>query len=112
MKLRYKNLAGTITGVRLKTMSSAPITIGRGDVADVTIDDAKVSRINTAIRYWDDVFVIRDLKSTNGTSLNGEKIEIAILKDGDRLQIGDVSFEVLAEGTQGDITQLLKPAEK
>jgi len=108
MILRYNDTDGSSTSVRLKTMASAPVTIGRGKDADVTIDDAKVSRINTAIRYWDDVFVVRDLSSTNGTSLNGEKIEIAILKDGDTLQIGSVVFDVMSEGTRGDITQVLQ----
>ncbi len=108
MILRYNDTDGSAINVRLKAMPSAPITIGRGKDADVTIEDAKVSRINTAVRYWDDVFVVRDLKSTNGTTLNGEKIEIAILKDGDTLQVGSVTFEVTAEGTRGDITQVLQ----
>lgn len=106
MILSYKDENGAHKLMRLKTVSHAkPITIGRGQEADICIVDAKASRIHAAIRYWDDIFVVRDVGSSNGTYLNGNRIEVAKLNPGDVLRVGDVEFQVSAEeGSQADVT--------
>jgi pSer/pThr/pTyr-binding forkhead associated (FHA) protein len=72
-------------------------TVGRAPRADFVVDAALVSRLHcrlTADRS--DQLVVEDLESTNGTLVNGRKIDRAVLKIGDRLQVGRVAFEVRA----------------
>ncbi|MDZ4817252.1 MAG: FHA domain-containing protein [Verrucomicrobiota bacterium] len=72
-----------------------PTTFGRSIEADVPIDDPSVSLIHCAIRLWDDVLIIKDTSSTNGTFVNGKKIDkAAIIKTGDQIRIGNIVFEV------------------
>jgi hypothetical protein len=70
-------------------------TIGRDETADIVIDDPGVSRRHSEIRVTTDgphlVTSIRDLNSTNGTFVNGERITTQRLQDGDRLTIGRTS---------------------
>lgn len=105
MLLTGQKTDGSVLTVRLKTMAMAkPATIGRGDDASVTIDDPKCSRIHAAIRYWDDIFVIRDMNSGNGTFLNGEKIDVAKINPGDVIKIGDTELTASAEPSGKDVT--------
>jgi pSer/pThr/pTyr-binding forkhead associated (FHA) protein len=70
-------------------------TIGRTARADFIVDAALVSRIHcrlTADRS--DQLVVEDLGSTNGTLVNGQKIDRRVLRPGDRLTVGRVEFEV------------------
>jgi hypothetical protein len=71
----------------------AAITIlGRDNTADVILDDPGISRQHTEIRVTSDgphlVTNIRDLGSTNGTFVNGERITSLRLADGDRVNVG------------------------
>ncbi len=71
----------------------AAITVlGRDNTADVILDDPGISRQHTEIRVTSDgphlVASIRDLGSTNGTFVNGERITSQHLADGDRVTVG------------------------
>lgn len=70
-------------------------TIGRDESADIVLDDPGVSRRHSEIRVTTDgphlVTSIRDLNSTNGTFVNGERISSQRLQDGDRVTIGRTS---------------------
>jgi pSer/pThr/pTyr-binding forkhead associated (FHA) protein len=73
-------------------------TIGRATGADFIIDAALVSRVHcrvTALAGGE--LEITDLESTNGTYVNGERIDSARLASGDRLQVGRVEFVALRE---------------
>ncbi len=105
MLLTGQKQDGSVLTVRLKTMAVAkPATIGRGDEADITIDDPRSSRIHAAIRYWDDIFVIRDMNSSNGTFMNGAQIDVAKLNPGDVIKIGDTELTASAEASGKDVT--------
>ncbi len=81
----------------LRLTSGAIKTLGRTARADFIVDAALVSRIHcrlTADRSHQ--LVVEDLESTNGTMVNGQKIDRAVLKTGDTLQVGRVAFEVHA----------------
>lgn len=70
-------------------------TIGRGPAADFILDAPLVSRLHcrlTADRS--DQLVLEDLGSTNGTEVNGERVQRAVLREGDRLRIGRVELAV------------------
>ena len=105
MLMKRKKVDGSGVTVRLREIPhSKVITIGRGKEATVVIDDPKASRIHTSIWYWDDIFVIRDMGSSNGTVLNGEKVDVAKLKPGDVVQIGDTELHMESEATRTDVT--------
>jgi diguanylate cyclase (GGDEF)-like protein len=81
------------------------VTLGRAIEAHVRVNDAKASRLHAAITTEIDetsgetVFKIRDLKSTNGTLVNGRPITEVILRHGDKILIGAqlFRFELLDE---------------
>lgn len=62
--------------------------LGRGDSAQVRLDDSAVSREHCRI-WWDGQrAVLQDLGSTNGTSVNGERVSEWQLADGDVISLG------------------------
>ena len=70
-------------------------TLGRTARADFIVDAALVSRIHCRLTAdASDQLVVEDLGSTNGTSVNGSRVERAVLRTGDRLTVGRVEFTV------------------
>jgi len=68
--------------------------LGRDDGNDIAISDEKVSKVHCKIsitRTSQDVeqVFIKDLESTNGTYVNGERIEQSPIHGGDKIQVGD-----------------------
>ncbi len=73
-------------------LDTFPFTIGRNDTTDLQVDSHQVSREHATISRQGKKFKLCDLGSTNGTFLNGKRIEEATLADGDLLVIADVEF--------------------
>jgi pSer/pThr/pTyr-binding forkhead associated (FHA) protein len=70
---------------------AAETMIGRNAArCDLVLDEVAVSAEHARIRYERRQFILYDLASTNGTFLNGQKIERAALSDGDTVTIGGV----------------------
>ena len=69
-------------------------TVGRAPLADLVVDAPFVSRVHCRITARPDMLVVEDLRSTNGTFVNGRRVERAALGDGDRLTVGRVEFAV------------------
>lgn len=73
-------------------------TIGRATGADFIVDEALVSRVHcrlTALASGD--LELRDLESTNGTFVNGQRVERVRLDPGDRVQVGRVELVALRD---------------
>ncbi len=70
------------------------IVLGRSRECDIQLADANVSRRHAEVLREDDTYWIVDLGSTNGTELNGRRVQRAQLSDGDRITLGatDVRF--------------------
>jgi len=68
------------------------ILIGRGEECDVIIPHSSISREHARIKKLKPGYVIFDLKSRNGTTVNGRPIVENLLKDGMAVKIGDVEF--------------------
>ncbi len=67
-------------------------TLGRGTNADIQINEDGVSRRHAKIvRAADGTSKIEDLESTNGTFVNGKRIDLEVLREGDRIRIGGVA---------------------
>jgi ABC transport system ATP-binding/permease protein len=70
-------------------------TVGRATGADFIVDAALVSRVHCRLTALDDGGLeVRDLESTNGTFVNGQRIDTARLVHGDLLQVGRVEMMV------------------
>jgi pSer/pThr/pTyr-binding forkhead associated (FHA) protein len=73
-------------------------TMGRATRADFIVEAALVSRLHCRFSMDDlDRLDVEDLGSTNGTFVNGNKVERASLLSGDRVKVGRVEFTVRAE---------------
>ena len=99
MFLVYLNAEGKRTSVHLAGRTS--VTFGRSPEADISISDTKVSRIHAEIKPWDSDYVIKDLKSRNGTFVNGIRVDVALLKSGDVIRVGPTEFQVGKEPEKG-----------
>ena len=69
-------------------------TVGRATFADLVVDASFLSRVHCRLTAREDVLLVEDLRSTNGTFVNGRRVERAALGDGDRLAVGRVEFVV------------------
>jgi len=69
-------------------------TVGRAPRADFIVDAALVSRLHCRLTAGATELEVVDLESTNGTYVNGDRTERAILKRGDRLGVGRVDLFV------------------
>lgn len=79
---------------RIVSLRSAVVLIGRGAECDLIIDHScSISRLHCAIVQTDDLYFIRDMGSTNGVWIDGNRIEHqARLQNGQQFSVGDVRF--------------------
>ena len=81
-----------------------PITIGREEGNAVQLNDDRVSRYHVKIQEDNHRLVLTDLESTNGTRVNGEDIQLRILRHGDLITVGR---SVLLVGSRDEIARRL-----
>ena len=79
----------------LRLPDGAVKTVGRTARADFIVEAPLVSRLHCRLTARGDELVVEDLSSTNGTLVNGERIDRSALKTGDVLTVGRVEFSVL-----------------
>ena len=79
---------GQETGTVFK-LNGGTISLGRADANHITILDPKASRQHTQIQKKGDLYMLVDLNSSNGTYVNGERVDEYVLANGDEIQIGD-----------------------
>ncbi|MFH1731304.1 MAG: FHA domain-containing serine/threonine-protein kinase [Planctomycetota bacterium] len=72
-------------------------TLGRSHECDVQIKDVESSRVHAEVFVRDGEYRIRDLKSSNGTMVNGTKIDECVLEHGDLIEIGAIIVEFVDE---------------
>jgi hypothetical protein len=90
-KLRVRSGAGLSPGAAYDLSNGA--LLGRGEQADIRLEDGFASSRHAQLIPQGDVMVLEDLGSTNGTYLNGEPLRgPQPLHDGDRIRIGDSEF--------------------
>ncbi|GAB3150402.1 DUF3662 and FHA domain-containing protein [Microbacterium neimengense] len=84
-------------------LTAARTVIGRGSDADITVADSGTSRKHVEILWDGERAMVRDLGSTNGTKLNGRKIDEAPLPPDGTVSIGrtDIVFRIVAQATGG-----------
>ena len=90
-------LESSTPAIVLRLPPGAVKTVGRTARADFIVDAALVSRIHCRLTAdVSDQLVVEDLGSTNGTIVNGKKIDRGVLRVGDTLTVGRVEFRVQA----------------
>ena len=67
---------------------TTPVTIGREEGNSLQLNDELVSRFHVKIQEDQDKIVITDLESTNGSKVNGEDVQLRILRYGDIITLG------------------------
>jgi CheY-like chemotaxis protein len=77
-------------------LTATPASVGRANGSTFQIIESSVSGRHCEIRLRGDEIVVRDLKSTNGTFINGQRILEAVLKPGQILGVGQVDCRLEA----------------
>ncbi len=76
-------------------LKSGKNTFGRGGQSDFKISSLGISKEHCEVQVYKDKVVVVDLKSSNGTFVNGVKIQNSIIKLGDKLSLFDVIMDVI-----------------
>jgi len=100
MALRF--ISGKYQGGEYPLTEGQEIVIGRSSELDMVLVEEMVSRRHARIQLNNGVITIEDLGSTNGTFINGEKIQRATLKESDRILIGTSILKVVATAERGE----------
>src|SRR5437879_11901462 len=74
------------------------ILVGRKDDCDLRLDHKSVSKLHCVIVKTDGLLLIRDLGSTNGTRVNGQRVRRAALLPNDKLTIANFHYRILFGG--------------
>ncbi len=69
-------------------LSKPVVRIGRKQV-DLSLRDPEISRQHCVIEIYDELVIVRDLRSANGTLVNGFLIKEELLNNQDKIRIGD-----------------------
>jgi pSer/pThr/pTyr-binding forkhead associated (FHA) protein len=89
---------------RVFAESPTPLTIGREEGNPIQLNDERISRFHLKIQEDQGKIVLTDLQSTNGTKLNGENVQLSVLRPGDVIALGRT---VLVFGSREEIAQRL-----
>ena len=93
-------------------LADASVSVGRDGTNRIRLHDTEVSRRHAEFRQQDDVYLLVDLGSANGTFVNNERITEAKLKAGDHVAFGQTLL-VYSTGSDGaPVTETSDLAEK
>ena len=87
-------VAGALRGMEFP-IGEIPFTIGRDEDNDACLQDDLVSRKHAEIQLQKGRAVLRDLKSRNGTFVNGEAVSEKVLRHGDAIKVGSSIFKCM-----------------
>src|SRR4051794_13496300 len=86
---------------RRETFDKNEINVGRVQGNDLMLPKGNVSKHHARLLFRDGRFIVTDLKSTNGTYVNGRKIaQATIVREGDKIYIGDFVLRLETNGAQ------------
>src|SRR5690606_14641721 len=89
-------LAAEGTGQRFELRKGSPLVVGRALTSDLPVVHPTISRRHAELIARSDLVEVTDVGSSNGTFLNGARIQRALARDGDRLAFGSCAFTVQA----------------
>ncbi len=89
-----------VSGLRVLVKDGCSVTVGRGDQTTVRISsDFTLSSVHFSLEVREERVLLRDLASTNGTFVNGTRIQSCLLRNGDVILAGQNTFK-LATGDE------------
>jgi len=103
LRIRYTDPDGNLTE---RLLSDNPLTVGRSPDADIITLDERASRMHCGVRLWDGEYYVKDLKSKNGTYLNQKRVEMAKIKPGDKIRLGNSILTVDDKKSAGTDTTI------
>jgi pSer/pThr/pTyr-binding forkhead associated (FHA) protein len=98
MTVALRFISGKYQGGEFPVEANREIVVGRSSDLDLVLVEEMVSRKHARLKLVDGAVEIEDLGSTNGTFVNGERINHARLKEGDRILIGSNILKVVNLG--------------
>ena len=108
MTWKLQAITGEFTGQEISV--ERDMLVGRHQDAEILLQSTDISRKHAALLFRDDHVWVKDLKSTNGTFVNGERVEQEQeieLHDGDMLQFASFIFMILApERYKADLPEI------
>ncbi|MFI6284987.1 DUF1707 and FHA domain-containing protein [Streptomyces sp. NPDC051018] len=79
-----------------------PLRIGRDPANGLRLSHESVSRLHAELSLHNNVWILRDLGSTNGTTVNGRRVTGAVpVRDGDMVAFGRIGFRLTARDPAG-----------
>src|SRR5919199_2625253 len=81
----------------------AMVVVGRHPACDARLDSLRVSRHHCCMMQENGEVVVRDLGSTNGIRINGQRVEMGRLRPGDELSIAHIRYR-LESGPGQEVT--------
>lgn len=88
------------------------IVFGRHPGCDIRLDSRKVSRLHCClVDLAEQGLCLRDLGSTNGTYINGQRIREAFIKPGDIIRIADVEYRLAVREPEPDEDEFPTPPQ-
>jgi serine/threonine-protein kinase len=103
MRVVLRVTAGPHTGEEYTFERHETFVVGRSSQVQFPVpEDGFLSRNHFLIEFNPPVCFLRDLGSTNGTKVNGTRVDAVRLRDGDAISAGESSFVVRVEDTVGD----------
>lgn len=76
------------------------LLFGRDQECDVQLNSKKISRRHCCLISMDERLFIRDLQSTNGVCINGQRVSSAEVHHADRISIGNFRYRVYSEAIE------------
>ncbi len=89
-----------------------PVTIGRSREAVINLSHPLVSRHHCELFEANGVLMVRDLDSMNGTFVGSQRVSEAVVRPGDLLTVGTVTFRALYDHDPADATEEPAPKEE
>src|SRR5689334_18681060 len=87
---------------RRESFDKNEINVGRVQGNDLMLPKGNVSKHHARLLFRDGRFIVTDLKSTNGTYVNGRKIaQATIVREGDKIYVGDFVLRVEVTSSPG-----------
>jgi pSer/pThr/pTyr-binding forkhead associated (FHA) protein len=90
---RYLEVAGPLNTVVIP-LEDGVVRVGRSHSADLRLDDLSVSRRHAILEVGSEPRILDD-RSSNGTFLNGARVDQATLRNGDEIAVGRVLLRYL-----------------
>lgn len=107
--VQIRAISGPDVGIPFRLARGVSAVVGRSSECEVVVRDRSLSRGHFRIAWDGAVCHLSDLGSTNGTRVNGEPVQGAILRIGDEIAAGDTVF--LIEATAAAASSASTPAE-